>query len=419
MKFCRGKFELPFWKFAHGTSVNLSRMSRVENPRVPHQYLFCGNDISSRVGPEVIRSLWPKGHNTVRRGSLPTSIICIQGGNVKRYFEFRGEDETNKSGQSNKFWEIEVIDSILTIRYGKLGSNGQQNTKHFPDDESAQKAATKAIAEKMRKGYEEFDPSNGGNLIESIESTPDPTRSNLEGKRKGVLADEADSVHVVADDGPERAILGYCHECGEEIQYPSNFCWNCGSEIAVEPTVCPDCRTIRFEDDRFCSECGGEFELQGPSANQAEGEFNEYEDEPEDTSTGSEVLANWMRAQLVNFASSGKVIRLEFLAGSQPRFIFSIAKSQDGAEVDLCFSESEISLEEIFSSDYHDYSEADAEHPTKRRHFYWQRDDFAQLEAENLTSDIANQVGHGEWRAISHEKGLFKSKTRTEIWRGY
>ena len=43
----------------------------------------------------------------------------------------------------------------MTVRYGRLGTNGQSKTKTFGDDDAAQAYADKLIEEKTEKGYEE------------------------------------------------------------------------------------------------------------------------------------------------------------------------------------------------------------------------------------------------------------------------
>jgi len=62
-------------------------------------------------------------------------------------------------GSSNKFWEIEVDGSSHTVRYGKIGTDGQTNTKSFASAEAARKDHDKLIAQKTGKGYEEVDPN--------------------------------------------------------------------------------------------------------------------------------------------------------------------------------------------------------------------------------------------------------------------
>jgi predicted DNA-binding WGR domain protein len=67
---------------------------------------------------------------------------------MKRYFEFVG-------GSSSKFWEISSSGTDVTVRFGKIGTNGQTQTKTLADADAATKHAEKLIAEKTAKGYQE------------------------------------------------------------------------------------------------------------------------------------------------------------------------------------------------------------------------------------------------------------------------
>lgn len=65
-----------------------------------------------------------------------------------RRFEFT-------EGGSKKFWEIGQTGGDMTVRYGRIGTNGQTQTKTFPDEARAAREVQKLIAEKVRKGYTE------------------------------------------------------------------------------------------------------------------------------------------------------------------------------------------------------------------------------------------------------------------------
>jgi predicted DNA-binding WGR domain protein len=71
-----------------------------------------------------------------------------EGGSDTRRFEF-SEDG------SNKFWEIRVEGASHTVRFGKIGTDGQTTTKELESAAAARKDADKLIAEKTKKGYEE------------------------------------------------------------------------------------------------------------------------------------------------------------------------------------------------------------------------------------------------------------------------
>lgn len=65
-----------------------------------------------------------------------------------RRFEFQ-------SGNSSKFWEIGLDGANFTVRWGKLGTAGQEQVKSFANEGAAQKEHDKLLAEKLKKGYEE------------------------------------------------------------------------------------------------------------------------------------------------------------------------------------------------------------------------------------------------------------------------
>lgn len=66
-----------------------------------------------------------------------------------RLFEFR-------DGKSDKFWEITRSDNGHTVRYGRVGTDGQSTTKEFADHDKALASHDKLIAQKLKKGYQEI-----------------------------------------------------------------------------------------------------------------------------------------------------------------------------------------------------------------------------------------------------------------------
>jgi len=64
----------------------------------------------------------------------------------KSYFEFK--DKT-----SSKFWEIDTNGSTVTVRYGKIGTDGQTTVKKLGTPAEAAEHAAKVTAEKVKKGY--------------------------------------------------------------------------------------------------------------------------------------------------------------------------------------------------------------------------------------------------------------------------
>jgi len=58
-------------------------------------------------------------------------------------------------GNSNKYWEIVVSGAEHTVRFGRIGTDGQAKTKSFGSTAEAEGDAAKLVREKLRKGYVE------------------------------------------------------------------------------------------------------------------------------------------------------------------------------------------------------------------------------------------------------------------------
>ncbi|MET9887020.1 WGR domain-containing protein [Streptomyces sp. NPDC006430] len=56
-------------------------------------------------------------------------------------------------GGAHKFYEVTVDGTAVSVRYGRIGSDGQVQCSSFPTVEKARAAAAKKIGEKVRKGY--------------------------------------------------------------------------------------------------------------------------------------------------------------------------------------------------------------------------------------------------------------------------
>jgi DNA ligase-1 len=106
-------------------------------PRFP-SFVRALSDLSqpADVEPAKPRSISPK--------AVPPSASSA----AKRHFEF-------VDGKSSKFWEISQSGCDVTVRYGRIGANGQTQTKAFSDEAAAKSHADKLIAEKTEKGYVE------------------------------------------------------------------------------------------------------------------------------------------------------------------------------------------------------------------------------------------------------------------------
>ena len=55
--------------------------------------------------------------------------------------------------KSSKFWNIELQGNSHTVKYGRMGTEGQTKTKEFDSEEAAKKDFDKSVAAKIAKGY--------------------------------------------------------------------------------------------------------------------------------------------------------------------------------------------------------------------------------------------------------------------------
>jgi predicted DNA-binding WGR domain protein len=59
-------------------------------------------------------------------------------------------------GGSRKFWEIAIEGCTVTVRFGRIGTDGQTKPKDLGSPDAAAKEAAKLVAEKTKKGYVEI-----------------------------------------------------------------------------------------------------------------------------------------------------------------------------------------------------------------------------------------------------------------------
>ena len=64
-------------------------------------------------------------------------------------------------GSASKFWEVSVDDAKLTVRYGRIGTQGQTKDKDFVSSDAATKEKNKLVKEKTSKGYTLVSSSGG------------------------------------------------------------------------------------------------------------------------------------------------------------------------------------------------------------------------------------------------------------------
>ena len=58
-----------------------------------------------------------------------------------------------KDKVSQKFWEVSATGSAINVKYGKLGTAGQNSVKKMSTPDAAKKEVEKLIKSKLKKGY--------------------------------------------------------------------------------------------------------------------------------------------------------------------------------------------------------------------------------------------------------------------------
>lgn len=156
-----------------------------------------------------------------------------------RYFEFT-------EGSSSKFWTIWRIDSVVTVRFGKIGTTGQEKPKSFSDEAAANKYYNEIIGEKTDKGYVEKTGPGGetvgfhddhqvdldDDVSEDSDGSDDDVYDDSEAGDDGdVCAESEDGDHAQSDDDQsERRLTGsynnllergpvtcYCSKCRPDL----------------------------------------------------------------------------------------------------------------------------------------------------------------------------------------------------------
>jgi predicted DNA-binding WGR domain protein len=146
------------WEFA--LVLTKDWLHEPENVLTRLERLLKGEAVEEPTSLEPIESAAPSkapvATPLVRPPSLPKAetippppkVTTTANQGPARYFEF-------VSGASKKFWEIARTGNSFTVRFGRIGTPGQSQTKNFADEVAAESEGEKLIHEKLRKGYVE------------------------------------------------------------------------------------------------------------------------------------------------------------------------------------------------------------------------------------------------------------------------
>jgi predicted DNA-binding WGR domain protein len=119
-------------------------------------------------------------------------------------------------GKSKKFWEVQVKDKMLIVRYGRIGTEGQVHVREYFSPDEALNARIKLILEKTRKGYV---------LMSSANAIPDQLKLSIPN----------DAIcHMYVGEHIERVAQGLCKwltKCLKEKISPAMFAKNWNSYL--------------------------------------------------------------------------------------------------------------------------------------------------------------------------------------------
>jgi DNA ligase-1 len=95
----------------------------------------------------------------IRKSASPVAVTAKREVTTASEVEAPGTAETRRfefsEGTSHKYWEVSHEGVDVTVRYGRIGTQGQTNVKSFADEAAAAKHAAKIVQEKIDKGYQE------------------------------------------------------------------------------------------------------------------------------------------------------------------------------------------------------------------------------------------------------------------------
>jgi predicted DNA-binding WGR domain protein len=82
-------------------------------------------------------------------------------------------------GSSNKFWEMDYVggSSSFTVRWGRIGTNGQTQIKEFASSAKAETEQAKLVKEKLDKGYSET--GEGSSVVQPPQPSPPPAVASV------------------------------------------------------------------------------------------------------------------------------------------------------------------------------------------------------------------------------------------------
>lgn len=112
-----------------------------------------------------------------------------------------------QEGTSHKFWRIELSGSAHTVTFGKVGTNGQTQTKEFDSEAEAAKSYDKLVAEKLKKGYEETGSAPAAAAPQASAPAPAAAKSKVKAASKASEPEPEAKAAPAADARPPRELV--------------------------------------------------------------------------------------------------------------------------------------------------------------------------------------------------------------------
>jgi DNA ligase-1 len=124
-------------------------------PRFPSFVRVCPDPSSaqSAAPPSVTAS--DRRPQAALSSSAVGAASEVEGGPISSHVSGTTRRFEYAEGKSAKFWEISIEGGDVTVRFGRLGTQGQSQTKSFAGADAAARHAEKLIGEKTKKGYVE------------------------------------------------------------------------------------------------------------------------------------------------------------------------------------------------------------------------------------------------------------------------
>ncbi|MGW7385680.1 DUF4132 domain-containing protein [Streptomyces sp. NPDC054794] len=101
---------------------------------------------------------------------------------------------------SAKFWEAEAEGDTVTVRYGRIGTEGRTQVKELESAEAAERYLAKVVAEKERKGYVEVTDEASGTATRAVTAQTAPAPADVPGGAEGGTQRGAEDVSAGAED---------------------------------------------------------------------------------------------------------------------------------------------------------------------------------------------------------------------------